>query len=88
MLTIIGRLSYLLRLMLISTIKIYRSVFSFDRGVLKIFSPGGACKFNPTCSEYAIEAIEKHGVIRGGFVSIQRLVRCTPWNPGGNDPVR
>jgi uncharacterized protein len=46
-----------------------------------------ACRFMPTCSEYAIEAIEKHGVLRGGSLALHRLVRCGPWCPGGFDPV-
>lgn len=46
-----------------------------------------ACRFRPTCSEYAAEAIEKHGVLRGGTLAMRRLVRCGPWCPGGYDPV-
>lgn len=45
------------------------------------------CRFYPTCSLYAIEAIEKYGVIRGGMKSIKRILRCHPFNPGGYDPV-
>lgn len=46
-----------------------------------------ACRFAPTCSEYAAEAIEKHGVLRGGMLAARRLLRCGPWHPGGFDPV-
>jgi hypothetical protein len=46
-----------------------------------------ACRFAPTCSEYAVEAIEKHGVLRGGMLAARRLLRCGPWHPGGFDPV-
>jgi uncharacterized protein len=46
-----------------------------------------ACRFTPTCSEYAVEAIEKHGVLRGGTLAARRLIRCGPWHPGGYDPV-
>lgn len=46
-----------------------------------------ACRFTPTCSEYAVEAIEKHGVLRGGTLAARRLGRCGPWHPGGYDPV-
>ncbi|MGD1067441.1 MAG: membrane protein insertion efficiency factor YidD [Vulcanimicrobiaceae bacterium] len=46
-----------------------------------------ACRFAPTCSEYAHEAIEKHGVARGGTMALRRLLRCGPWSPGGFDPV-
>ena len=47
----------------------------------------GACRFQPTCSEYMIEAIEKHGVIYGTYLGIKRLLRCHPWGGSGFDPV-
>ena len=47
-----------------------------------------ACRFHPTCSEYMIEAIEKHGVGRGILMGIGRLLRCHPFHEGGFDPVR
>jgi hypothetical protein len=46
-----------------------------------------ACRYLPTCSEYAAEAIEKHGFLRGGTLAMHRLSRCGPWQPGGYDPV-
>jgi putative membrane protein insertion efficiency factor len=46
-----------------------------------------ACRFAPTCSEYAAGAIEKHGPLRGVLLAAGRLVRCAPWHPGGFDPV-
>lgn len=46
-----------------------------------------ACRFYPTCSQYAAQAIEKHGVLRGGILAAKRLARCHPFNPGGVDPV-
>jgi uncharacterized protein len=46
-----------------------------------------ACRFVPTCSEYAAAAIEKHGPLRGVFLAVRRIVRCAPWHPGGFDPV-
>jgi putative membrane protein insertion efficiency factor len=46
-----------------------------------------ACRFYPTCSQYAAQAIEKHGVLRGSILAAKRLARCHPFNPGGVDPV-
>jgi putative membrane protein insertion efficiency factor len=48
---------------------------------------GPACRFVPTCSEYAYQAISTHGVRRGSLLAIKRLMRCHPFNPGGFDPV-
>ncbi|MBP2626766.1 MAG: protein yidD [Firmicutes bacterium] len=45
------------------------------------------CRFVPTCSEYALQAIEKYGIIRGGNMAIRRILRCHPFHPGGYDPV-
>jgi len=47
----------------------------------------GSCKFCPTCSEYASEALRVHGLWRGGWLALRRLVRCHPFSPGGIDPV-
>lgn len=46
-----------------------------------------SCRFTPTCSQYAIEAIRKHGVVKGLFLSIKRVSRCHPWGGHGYDPV-
>ena len=53
------------------------------------FSPmlGRNCRFYPTCSEYAIEAVERHGALRGGLLAAKRVGRCHPFNRGGYDPV-
>jgi hypothetical protein len=46
-----------------------------------------ACRFYPSCSSYAIQALEKHGVIKGLWLALRRLIRCHPYNPGGIDPI-
>jgi len=71
----------------IGLIKFYQKTLSFDHGPLKIFYPHGFCRFNPTCSEYGLEAIKKYGIIKGGIKTIWRILRCNPWNKGGNDPL-
>ena len=48
---------------------------------------GSCCRFQPTCSEYARQAFQKHGPLKGGYLTIKRLCRCHPWAKGGYDPV-
>ena len=58
-------------------------------GYQLLLSPffGSQCRFYPTCSSYAREAIEVHGSIKGALLTIRRILRCGPWHPGGVDPV-
>jgi putative membrane protein insertion efficiency factor len=48
---------------------------------------GRACRFHPSCSDYAVESLQRHGVMRGLALAVRRLGRCHPWHPGGYDPV-
>ncbi len=56
----------------------------------KFISPlfGRRCRFYPSCSSYALEAITKYGSIKGGYMSIKRILKCNPFHPGGYDPVK
>lgn len=69
-------------------IKFYQKTLSPDHGAGRGCFPFGVCRFEPTCSQYTYEAIEKYGVIRGGLKGTGRILRCNPWSKGGKDPVR
>jgi uncharacterized protein len=62
---------------------------SLIRAYQLLISPwlGPRCRFYPSCSQYALEALDGHGVARGGILALRRLARCHPWNAGGYDPV-
>ena len=74
-----NRVSRLLAQPLIGLVKLYRLAIS----------PwlGGSCRFQPTCSTYAIEALQTHGVFRGAWLAARRISRCHPWGGAGYDPV-
>lgn len=65
------------------------TVIKLVRGYQYLISPLGppTCRFNPSCSQYTCEVLAKYGVIKGGWLSIKRLLRCNPFNPGGYDPA-
>lgn len=71
--------NWLAKTLLLSLIKAYQY----------LLSPwvGNQCRFHPTCSHYAIEAINRFGVIKGGYLMLRRLLKCQPWHKGGFDPV-
>lgn len=71
-----------------SVIRFYQKTISLDHGIFKKFFPYGYCRFHPTCSEYAAQALGKYGLIKGMYMSISRLLRCHPWSRGGHDPVK
>jgi hypothetical protein len=59
------------------------------RGYQKFLSPllGKNCRFYPTCSQYAITALQKYGLLKGSFLAVKRILKCNPFHPGGYDPV-
>jgi len=61
----------------------------FIRGYRYLISPllGNCCRFYPSCSQYGEEAIQRHGFILGGWLTIKRILKCHPWHPGGIDEV-
>jgi putative membrane protein insertion efficiency factor len=67
------------QLLVVLLLRCYRAVIS------PLYGP--TCRFYPSCSAYALIAVERHGVVRGGWLAVRRLLRCNPWNPGGVDPV-
>lgn len=69
----------MMRALLIGVVKGYRV----------LLSPwlGSACRFEPTCSAYSLQALERHGAGAGSYLTLRRLIRCHPWCDGGHDPV-
>ena len=57
----------------------------YQRGISPLKPP--CCRFVPTCSQYAVEAVQRFGVIKGGFLSLRRIMKCHPLHEGGYDPV-
>jgi uncharacterized protein len=69
-----------MKILLIAIVKVYKYLIS---PILP-----GSCRFVPSCSEYAIEALRKYGALRGTYLSAKRVARCHPLHPGGFDPVK
>lgn len=66
-----------------------RVLIAIVRAYQYLLSPwwGTQCRFTPTCSHYAIEALERHGALAGAWLALRRILRCHPWSAGGYDPV-
>ena len=69
-------------------IRVYQKTISPDHGVIKFFLRRGVCIYQPTCSEYAHQAIKEFGIAKGAWLGAKRLARCHPWHAGGNDPLK
>jgi hypothetical protein len=72
-----------MRALLIGFVRLYQRLVS---PVLNAIS-GPRCRFHPTCSAYAVQALERHGAVRGSWLAARRITRCHPLNEGGFDPV-
>ncbi|MBU1167806.1 membrane protein insertion efficiency factor YidD [Patescibacteria group bacterium] len=68
-------------------IRLYQKTLSPDHGFLKGRFQYGFCRFHPTCSQYAYEAIDEHGLLKGAVLGGYRILRCNPFGKGGVDPV-
>jgi len=66
--------------------KVALAVLRFYKRAISPYLPD-ACRYTPTCSVYAMQAIEKYGALKGSFLALKRLLRCNPFFPGGYDPV-
>lgn len=69
-----------MRAVVVAVVRLYQVLLSPLKG-------GPTCRFYPSCSEYAVQAVERHGVWRGLWLAVRRVCRCHPWHPGGYDPV-
>jgi putative membrane protein insertion efficiency factor len=73
-------------------LNVFRALIRFYQWTISpmlsaLAGPGSGCRFEPTCSQYFSEAMELHGVVRGGWLGLKRLARCQPWGGCGPDPV-
>jgi uncharacterized protein len=66
--------------------KFFISIIRFYQIVISPLKPP-SCRFYPTCSHYGLEAVQRFGAFKGGFLAIKRILRCHPFHPGGMDPV-
>jgi uncharacterized protein len=69
-----------MRYLLIAFVRVYQ-------GAVSPYLPN-ACRYTPTCSQYMIEAVQKYGAVRGGWLGLKRIARCHPWGGHGHDPVQ
>ncbi|MCE1242266.1 membrane protein insertion efficiency factor YidD [Oryzomicrobium sp.] len=68
-----------MRILLIGLVRLYQYALSPFLGP--------SCRFTPSCSEYMVEALRRHGAVKGLWLGTRRICRCHPWHPGGHDPV-
>jgi len=73
--------------LILGAIRYYQRTLSPDHGPFKFLWPNGYCKYQPSCSEYGYQSVDKHGAILGVLLMQWRILRCNPWSKGGYDPV-
>ena len=74
--------------LVLKLIKLYQKSSFLNNELFKtLFLTEQACKFEPTCSRYTYQAIDKYGVLKGGFLGVKRIIRCHPFSKGGYDPT-
>jgi putative membrane protein insertion efficiency factor len=74
--------------LVIGLLKAYQTTLSFDHGWLGKLLPGHqVCRYTPTCSEYAVQSVERFGIVKGLMLAVRRVGRCHPWGGWGYDPV-
>jgi putative membrane protein insertion efficiency factor len=62
------------------------AIIKFYQGAISPYLPP-SCRYTPTCSEYGVEALKKHGPLKGGWLTLKRILSCNPWGGRGHDPV-
>ncbi|HUW21199.1 MAG TPA: membrane protein insertion efficiency factor YidD [Candidatus Bathyarchaeia archaeon] len=78
----------MIKSIVLRTIRLYQRSPFFHSRLFKIpFLTGDICRFQPSCSQYAYQAIEKYGILRGSLLTLGRIFRCHPWSKGGQDPI-
>jgi hypothetical protein len=76
-----------MKILVINFIRLYQKTVSPDHGWFRARRRAPVCRFTPTCSEYMIEAVTRHGIMAGVGLGVRRITRCHPYQPGGFDPV-
>ena len=79
----------MLKKLVLKSIRFYQKTALFRHPILKaLFLSDACCRFQPTCSEYSLKAIEKYGIIRGCWLALKRIVRCHPWSKREKDHLK
>jgi uncharacterized protein len=74
-----------MKILLIWLVRFYQRFIS--KPLHWISGPAAGCRFHPTCSQYFLEAVQKHGAFKGSWLGLRRIARCQPWGGSGHDPV-